>query len=293
MKNGDINGFMYIAEQTTPDDYKIKNMNVHDKHGVFFVEFDSCLHSFDVINRNGRQYLADNINENLQTERILSLLKDNAWYGEMDHPLQEYKDKPLSPERIQTVKLDRRSHKIMRPKITGNMLNAHIETASGTEAGKGFASEIIQGLNPAFSCRAIAGLKMMNGKPTVIVRKVITYDWVIYPSHKEAHAISAPNGVVKTIQAVTESAVETVTEKVREYSQDILLPLKQVLENVGHKDPNVQLIMESFELSNDDYIGFTPDKSHMIIKDNTNTIYAGISKDSVKEVEDFYSSFNI
>ena len=57
----------------------------------------------------------------------------------MDHPLQEYKDKPLSPERIQTVKLDRRSHKIMRPKITGNMLNAHIETASGTEAGKGFA----------------------------------------------------------------------------------------------------------------------------------------------------------
>lgn len=288
-----MQGFMYIAEQTTPDDYPIKNLEVTNKHGVFFVSFDSCLHSFDVINRNNRQYLKDNIKENLQTERIQSMLSDNAWYGEMDHPLQTYQNQPLTPERINTILMERRSHKIMNPSFDGNLLCAHIETASGTEAGKGFASEIIQGLNPAFSCRAIAGLQLIDGKPTVIVRKVITYDWVLYPSHKEAHAISKPEGVVKAIGTVTESVKETVKEKVKIVSQDILIPLKEILENVGHRDPNTQLIMESFDLSQEDMVGFTPDHTHMMIKDGTNTIYSKISKESVDEVNDFFSSFQL
>ena len=291
MKNEEMQGFMYIAEQTTPDDNQIKNLEVTDKNGVFFVSFDTALHSFEVINRNNRQYLASNIQENLQSERILSMLADNAWYGEMDHPLQEFKDKPLSPERINSIELSRRSHKIMNPHFDSNLLLAHIQTASGTEAGRGFASEIIQGLKPAFSCRAIAGLKLVNGKPTVIVRKVITYDWVLYPSHKEAHAISPATGVVKRIKTVTESVKDVIEEKVMQYSKDIMLPLKEVLENVGHKDPNIQLIMESFDLSKEDMIGFTLDKSHMLIKDDTNTIYAKVSKDSVDEVHDFFSSF--
>lgn len=290
MKNTEMQGFMYIAEQTTPDDNQIKNLEVIDKNGIFYVSFYSALHSFDVINRNQRQYLASNIQENLQSERILSMLADNAWYGEMDHPLQEYKDKPLSPERINSIELARRSHKIMNPKFDSNMLYADIQTASGTEAGRGFASEIIQGLKPAFSCRAIAGLKLINSKPTVIVRKVITYDWVLYPSHKEAHAVGPAKGIVKTIKTFTESAKDSVNKSIK-YSKDIILPLKEVLENVGHKDPNVQLIMESFDLNKEDMVGFTNDHSHMIIKDNTNTVYAKISKDSVDEVHDFFSSF--
>lgn len=287
MKN--LEGFMYLAEQTTPEDYPISNLEVHDNHGVFFVTFDTCLHSFDVINRNNRQYMSENIQECLQSERILAMLQDRAWFGEMDHPMQKYKDKPLSPERIQSIEMDRRSHKILDPQFKSNLLLSKIETSSGTEAGRGFASEIIQGLVPAFSCRAIAGLRLINGKPTVVVRKVITYDWVLYPSHKEAHATSKAQGVVKTIGSFTESAVD----KVKEYSKDILLPLKEVLENVGHRDVNTQLIMESFELSQDDMLGFTNDYSHMIIKDGTNTVYSKISKDSVDEVKDFYSSFNL
>lgn len=287
--NKDIQGFMYIAEQTTPEDYPIKNLEIVDKHGVFFVSFDSCLHSFSVINRNNRQYLKENIKENLQTERIQSLLADRAWYGEMDHPLQKYQNQPLTPERVNTIFMKNRSHKILNPTFEGNLLCAHIETASGTEAGEGFAKEIIQGLIPAFSCRAIAGLQLIDGKPTVIVRKIITYDWVIYPSHKEAHATSKPNGVFKSISTVTESAVD----KIKTYSKDILVPLKEILENVGHRDPNTQLIMESFELDMNDLVGFTPDRSHMIIKDNNNVIYSKISQESVKEVNDFFSSFNL
>ena len=289
MKNIEDMGFMYIAEQTSPEDYKITNMDVVNKNGVFFVKFDTCLQSFEVINRNNRQYLMSNIRDCFQTERLQALLADNALYGEMDHPLQEFKNQPLTPERINTIEMSRRSHKIMNPDFKNNMLYAHIETASGTEAGRGFASEIIQGLNPAFSCRALAGLQLINNKPTVIVRKVITYDWVLYPSHKEAHKVDEAQGVVKKIKTVTES----VADNVKKYSKDILLPLKEILENVGHKDVNMNLIMESFELSEDEFVGFDVSKHYGIFNDGTNQIYCRMNPDSVKEVKDFYSSFNI
>ena len=130
---------------------------------------------------------------------------------------------------------------------------------------------------------------MINNKPTVIARKVITYDWVLYPSHKEAHKVDEAQGVVKKIKTVTES----VADNVKKYSKDILLPLKEILENVGHKDVNMNLIMESFELSEDEFVGFDVSKHYGIFNDGTNQIYCRMNPDSVKEVKDFYSSFNI
>ena len=149
--------------------------------------------------------------------------------------------------------------------------------------------EIIQGLIPAFSCRAIAVLKYINGKPTVVVRKVITYDWVLYPSHKEAHATSPATGVLKAIETITES----VTDRVKAFSEDIILPLKEILENVGEKDPSVNLIMESFDLSNDDIVGFDAKRQRAIITDGNNKMFVKMSPETMSEVQDFYNSFNL
>ena len=74
----DVDALVYISEQTSPKESELKNLNVVDKNGVFFVEFDSILHSFDVINRNHRCYQMANLEECLKTERILALLADNA-----------------------------------------------------------------------------------------------------------------------------------------------------------------------------------------------------------------------
>ena len=290
-------GFMYIAEQTSPDDYKITDINVYNQNGVFYVEFDSCLHSFDVINRNNRQYTAENVMSNITgSERIQSMLADNAWYGEMDHPTQETQNAKLTPERIQSIWMPNRSHKIMNPHLSGNLLMARIQTASGTEAGRGFASKIIQGLIPCFSCRAIASLKLINGKPTVIVKKIITYDWVLFPSHKEATITSAPKGVKKTIKTFTESVGDVVSgglKKFKDFSKECAIPLTEILENVGKKDINTQVIMESFDLTNDDLIGFNESRDHIKIKCDNNIIYSKISPECVKEVNDFYTSFKL
>jgi hypothetical protein len=279
-------GLMYISESVTGDKL-VSNMDVYDKNKIFYVTFDTNLQSFDVINRNQRMYKADNIWECIQQEKIQCLLRDGCWFGEFDHPTPERKDEQLSPERIQNVPPVKRTFKIMNPKLTGNLLQGKIQSAQ-TDIGIGFAKEILAGWKPSFSCRAIATLKLINNKPTVVVRRLITYDAVWYPSHKEAHAISSIKPVSKAIKTVTESVND-----IKETINGVMIPLKEILESIGKTDVNTQMIMESFDLPMESLIGVDNSHRHAIIKDKDNMIYANISPETKHKVDDFFSSFNI
>ena len=283
----DCLGYVYLAEQSADDIWTVGDVRVYDKNGIFFVDFDSVLQSFGVMNRNNRIYQADNVWKAIMTPKIQDLIAHNSWFGEMNHPTQVTINAKLAPERIRDVWPANRSHKIMNPRIEGNLLKAHIQTASGTEAGVGFAKEIIQGMVPRFSCRSIARLENINGKPTVIIRILITYDWVFYPSHAEAELIGSVKPVLES-GAITESTVEHGIT-----ASDVMIPLREILDMVGNQDENIGLIMESFDLDLNDIVGFNADHSKAIVQDNTNTIYAKINPKTKKKVDDFFSSFNI
>ena len=285
MKDQDM-GLMYISESVSGEKM-ISNLDCYDKNNLFYVVFDTNLQSFDVINRNQRMYKADNIWECIQQEKIQCLLRDGCWFGEWDHPTPEKKDEQLSPERIQNVPPAKRAFKIMQPKLVGNLLQGKIQSAQN-DIGISFAKEILAGWKPSFSCRAIATLKLINGKPTVIVRRLITYDGVWYPSHKEAHSISGIKPVNKIINAVTESVND-----IKETVKDIMIPLKEILESVGKTDVNTQMIMESFDLSMDSLVGIDDTHTKAIIKDKDNMIYTNISPETKHRVDDFFNSFNV
>ena len=51
------------------------------------------------------------------------------------------------------------------------------------------------------------------------------------------------------------------------------------------------MIMEAFELPLDNLAGFDKNRQHVLIKDDSNTIYANIDPETVKRVNDFYESF--
>ena len=288
MKNTltDDMGLMYISEHVSGEKF-INNIDVCNNNNLFYVTFDTNLQSFDVINRNQRMYKADNIWDCIQQEKIQCLLRDGCWFGEFDHPTPERADEKLSPERIQNVPPKLRAFKIMNPRMSGNLLQAKIQSAQN-DIGIGFGKEILAGWKPSFSCRAIASLKLIDNKPTVVVRRLITYDAVWYPSHKEAHAISGIKPVNKIIHTVTES-VNDVKEKVR----DVMIPLKEILEAVGKTDVNTQMIMESFDLPMDSLVGIDSSHRHAIIKDKDNMIYSNISPETVHKVNDFFNSFDI
>lgn len=291
-------GLMYIAEQVSPDNNIVENLKYNNDVSCMFAEFNTILQTFDVLNRNRRKYLAKNVEEMLSTERIQTMLRTNAWYGEMDHPYQAIQDQPLSAERINNIELSRRSHKILRPQMRGNTLYATIQTASGTEAGRGFCNEIIQGLIPSFSARSLAGIQNINGEPYVIMRKLVCYDWVLYPSHHDANMTDKePKFITKHKAATMLESVgnEYFNEKhirdIRDmYTEDVLIPLSEILKQVS-LDPNVNTIMEAFDLDLSDMIGFDNRMDHVIIKDTDNTIYANISPKTKHDVCDFLSSF--
>lgn len=282
MDNFENMGYVYISENTLADDRKlVSNIDTFDKNGVFYVVFDTNLQSFGDINRNQRTYQLDNIWSCIMQPKIQALLKDKCWFGEFDHPTPEYKGQQLSPERMQTVPPKYRCFKIMNPRRSGDLLQATVQSAQN-DIGVGWAKEILAGWFPSFSLRAIASLKLINNRPTVIARRVITYDSVWYPSHARAHAISAPKAIVKKVKSFTESAMDAV-----------IIPLKEILETVGNKDVTTQMILESFDLDTDSLVGFDETNTHAIIKDDSNMIYARISPETKKRVDDFFSSFNV
>lgn len=281
-------GYVFISESSVSDEHKtVSNIDVRNDDNLFYITFHTNLQSFGDINRNRRRYLGDNVWNAIQKDnRIQCFLRDNCWFGEFEHPAPEYTDKKMTPQRMQLVLPANRAFKILRPKLCGSILEADIQSAQGS-VGEGFGKEVLAGWIPSFSLRAIAALKMYQNVPTVFVRKVITYDSVWYPSHEIARATSKPNAHLENIRNFCESAVDNIVASVR----NVMIPLKEILESVGNTDVNTQMILESFELTDENLYGFTPDHKHVIIKDEDNTIYANISPKTKKRVDDFFNSF--
>ena len=275
-------GYMYVCESFSSDN-GIKNLDSKKTADVFYITFDTNLQDFDVKNRNQRYYDAQNIWECIQSEKIQSLLRTNGWCGEYDHQQPEKVGEKRSPERIQNVPPLKECFIISKPRLEGNILKAHIQSSQGA-IGEKFAKDILTGWLPQFSCRAIATMIMKNGKPYVQVRRLITYDGVKFPSHEIAHATSKPE---LTTKSFTESVIDTAKEKIN----GIMVPLKEILMDVGKTDINTQMILESFDLPMDNLMGFDESRQHVIIKDDNNMIYSNINPDTAKKVNDFFGSF--
>ena len=287
-KNDKDLGLVYIAEACdTPG--LVKNLDARNVAGVFYAIFDTYLQDFDILNRNRRYYDGNNVWGCIQSDnRIQSLLQSNGWFGEFEHPMPRTTTEKLSPERIRNVPPEVRAFKILNPRMDGNKLAATIQSAQGP-IGEGFGKEVLAGWIAQFSARAIATMVSRNGKPYVMMKQLITYDAPWYPSHATAHQTSTAKAVVKTF---TES-VKTGINNVKTAMESAIIPLKEILENIGHNDPSTQLILESFDLGMDNLVGITEDRKHTIIRDDNNIIYANVNPESIKKINEFYESFSI
>ena len=185
-----LGALAFIQEQTSfPEDYKNNfGFKVHDRGSRFFLTFADILKSFGVLNRNKRMYMADNIMDKINNdEYIQDQLRRNTWQGEIDHPAPAYIGQELTMNRIANPDLKMTSHYIRSPRLNGNLLEANIQTDSSNEHGMNMAIKIVDGqIIPAFSARVLGELRNMSGKPVVFVKKLITYDFVGFPSHSDA-----------------------------------------------------------------------------------------------------------
>ncbi len=288
-QDGDDLGYVYIAENTNIGNNDLRSLNVINKgDSMFMVEYTQCLQSFDVLNRNGRYYDKDNVWDCIaNSEKIQSQLAHNGWFSELDHPMAKYAGMKLSPERIQNPEFRESCCVIKNPRIEGNCLIAEMRTLPnnlGTDLAK-----MIVGVNykPMASCRAIANMQSKNGKPYVFVKRLLTYDTVNYASNREADQISPAKTIIKKVGEFTESAKDTIMDA----ATSVVIPLKEILMNVANKDVTTQMVMESFDLTDDCLIGFDDNHTHAILKEADNRIYVKMNPTTVKDVNDYFASF--
>lgn len=253
----------FLREQTSfDDDYMTEfGYKVHKSEGRFYLTFPAVLQSFGVKNRNRRIYEASNIMHCIESdEQIQTMLKQNSWMGEIDHPAPDKQGEELTMQRIANPDMSRTSHYIRSPHLNGNLLEANIQTDSGTEAGMNMAIKIVDGkIVPCFSARVLGALDTTSGRPVVNVRKLITYDWVLFPSHADAQA--------KIMQPLQESV-----SQFEQYTGTRIIPFPD-LARMAVKEDNVKFLCESFDISEDDVVGVTSTGNSVVFAENGN-VYA-------------------
>ena len=148
MPNNELDTLCYIREQTSfTEDYQNNfGYEMHDMGNRFYLIFDAVLHSFGVMNRNHRSYDQKNIWDCIQhDDYIQSMLRQNSWIGEIDHPSAKMKGEELMIARISNPDMERSSHYIRKPRMEGNLLIGTIQTDSSTDAGMNMAIKIVDG----------------------------------------------------------------------------------------------------------------------------------------------------
>lgn len=278
----DVSALCFISEQTSyPEDVQASQFGykVHHRGNRFFLIFDSCLQSFGVMNRNKRAYIAENIMDKINNdEYIQTQLRNNSWIGELDHPTATIANTELSTLRVGNPDPKVSSHYIRKPHLAGNLLRATIQTDSATDEGNNFAIKVVDGgIVPNFSARVFGALQNHSGMPTVVVKRLITYDAVLFPSHREAVSDVKP-------QFLESGQVENVT--------GTIVYFKELARMAANNSAETEWLCESFGLTIDDVIGVTNNGNSVVITEDKNVYVQPIMDKTVrKKVSDMTRMF--
>lgn len=276
MKKNEIIGYAITEEVSEPvNENTIDEIKVGNLH---YLRFPAVLQTFNKLNRNRRDYGGKAMYEGLTAENIQELLATGNLFGEAGHP----NTKDMS--RILTIMPDMTSHRIKSLDIQSDHVSGIIETLPDNGLGTKMANLMLTGTMPSFSLRAVAPLIKRPDGTTLIRQKprVVTYDWVVFPSHKEAYQIqSRPvENVIKDIRAggnyVTESAVPVFES--------------QVLDFLKEESNNLKLVSSVHEtgLGN---MRLTSDGQFVIVQENGQRFAVAIEDKIRTEVNSFMANF--
>ena len=237
----------FVQEAPTPSEMDPRGFKVFvSADGHHYCEFDATLQTFNCANRMRRQYDPHNLVSVIDNdERIQTLVRQNKWRGELNHPNPEIKGEQYSDIRMTIPEPMRTSHMIRKNRLEGDRYKGIITTHPGTECGQAASSEIIDlGAVPSFSVRLLGNMipNAPAGQPNMKVTKVITYDMVDFPSHRNA------DGDIKPI--VHQEGNVIFLNKLAKYCVD--------------QSENLQVVCESFQITPEELTGISQNGSLLI-----------------------------
>lgn len=274
MDRKDVTAFMIM--EATGDPTKPTDLQVYDTKGLFYVKFKTVLQEFNVMNRNRRIYESLCMDNSLHAPHVQELMRKKSWFGEAGHPHSN------DVARILTIDPKLISHRVNNININGNILKGEVETLDNGAYGTQMTRQIIQGMEPAFSLRALASLIKNRDGSTLVKSKchVVSYDWVVLPSHVKAYRDQS-TPVKKVVQNITSDG-NTIKES--------MIPVQesQIIDFIKSESKNVRLVSNVCEVATES-MNLTPDMSLAIIKEGSNTFAVKVEDRIKQEVRHYMS----
>lgn len=187
---------------------------------------EGTLQDMDVENRNHRIYAKADLSPEINGPRMTELIKAKEMKGELGHP--------LSDDLVRQQTIDPKLVCVLFTKIwiDGNKVKGQFK-GTNNAYGDEFDADLRDGCKPAFSLRALGGIENINNKAYVKNIKIITYDRVIYPSHKSAY----------TEKIVSESAIDGSPV----YENSIIVPNNDPGRIITLKDSDARTVINRLQ----------------------------------------------
>lgn len=250
-------GYVVIETATTSSD--IMPAKILEKRPDGRVMAEGVLQEANMKNRNGRFYDSRDLFPELVAPRQLELLQTGNMRGENGHP--------LSKDLVRQQTIDPNNCVCIYTKfwtdgdfVMGNFFGTF------NQLGEEFNKELLAGMSPSFSLRALGTIRNTGRGAEVKGIKLITYDRVIYPSHDKAYT----RGIVGESASVAEGSNLYLDNN----DQGRLIPItnESVLNYIKTESCNFRQIKESFDLLYDD-IKLINGKSQVQLTDRAGSIF--------------------
>ena len=230
MQNPNNIGYVIIETAATPDDIEPASI-IRSNNGMVIAE--GTVQRANEKNRNGRWYDSRDLFPQLTCPRTLELLSTGNMRAENGHPLSK------ELVRQQTIDPDKTCAIFTKFWTEGDLVKARFR-GTNNERGREFNQDLLDGFSPSWSLRALGTIKNTNRGAEVKDIRLITYDRVIYPSHKTAYT----DGIVN----------ESANLILQENDPGMIIPItnKSVLDYIKEESLSYKKINESFDLLYDD-----------------------------------------
>lgn len=193
---------------------------------------ETILQDADSVNRNGRCYKASDLKKEIESDRIKELIDAKEFKGEAGHPV----DTEIG--RQQTVLPTLACFRIDKIWMEGNLVKGLVR-GTNNALGEEFDMDLREGGKKAFSLRALGSIVNESGRNYVSNLKIITYDHVIFPSHKKAY----------TTKLISESASFGNNVQYEETNSGLLIPItnNEVINYIKTESANLNQIFNTFD----------------------------------------------
>lgn len=244
-------------------------------------------------NRNGRIYRTEDLVREINAPRQKELLAAKQLCGEAGHPIGADASSLVRQQTIDPTKICVRYLKLW---MEGDNVMATFQ-GTNNALGEAFDKDLRQGVLPAFSLRALGTISSTPQGAVVENLKMITYDYVIYPSHPHAYTRgvlneSASNIAIPKSNFAMSNAMDGSKSFIKEFSnQDVINAISTMRESaisyVKDKSSNFKMLQECYDMTKYDTVDIINPHKLALTEAGKNTIVMSIEDYIANEIQNY------